>query len=570
MTAETVARKWHDQLLSTEPVDHARAQGAVRAVYRAAGLAEPQRFLWCSSPLEAVWAALVIIGKTEGYNHAVLESVERSKAGKARLAEARAMVAERLGIAEAEIEGAFGKPFYRAEGFDPVAKRLMDDAVASWMARAEAGDDFLAVHSTGPFKPLHDLEQALYFEGYRFRNGEQQGSLINQALTWTGNKHVAILGLRSAHHRLYGNFAYVEVALDEALAEAGKLQPTELQRAMRAAYAACGMWWPCLDGVVLAERPVAAELTPEGPRIEWADGFTVGAVAVEAKPATPAPEPSPAPVAARPAILSAALPRDHAARIAELRKAGGALPHLDRYLAGEHEAVWKELVALGEAVRTGEHAADALAVAYETMRRVEQNVRILSERLKALGYSFVEPGSGGLFGLRKPQAHESHVPPERDSAARIAELENVVGGPIPLSLRAFFEVVGAVNFNGQHPAIDAVDGDGASDPLMVYGVRDAIGCIESDYGEEDDDDERKIYVVAPDALHKANVSGGDPYLIALPAPTADARLEGEPHDVTFVEYLRIAIGWGGFPGWENASALPPAELEQLRRDLIPF
>jgi hypothetical protein len=59
-------------------------------------------------------------------------------------------------------------------------------------------------------------------------------------------------------------------------------------------------------------------------------------------------------------------------------------------------------------------------------------------------------------------------------------------------------------------------------------------------------------------------------MIALPAPVADARLEEEPHDVNFVDYLRIAIAWGGFPGWEQAGANRPAELDHLRRDLIPF
>ena len=86
---------------------------------------------------------------------------------------------------------------------------------------------------------------------------------------------------------------------------------------------------------------------------------------------------------------------------------------------------------------------------------------------------------------------------------------------------------------------------------MVYGIEDAIACVE---GEDEDEDGRRMYVVAPDALHKANISGGDPYMIAVPAPVADAPLEGYAHDVTFVEYLRIAIGWGGFPGWERDEA----------------
>ena len=54
-----------------------------------------------------------------------------------------------------------------------------------------------------------------------------------------------------------------------------------------------------------------------------------------------------------------------------------------------------------------EHAADALAVAYETMHRVEQNVRIIAERLTVLGYAFRRRPAprSGLFGLGKPKVH---------------------------------------------------------------------------------------------------------------------------------------------------------------------
>lgn len=559
MTAEAIARKWHDRLLSTEPVDHGRAEAAMQAAYRAAGLAEPERFLWCASPLEAVWATLVLVGRTGSYNHAVYEDIERSKSGKQKLVEARASVAERLGISEDQVEGYFGQPFYRAEGTNPVAKRLQESFDA-WMARAEAGDDFLAVHRQGPFKPLHDFEQALHFEG-ELRG---VGSLYKEALAKAGGKHVAILGGRSAQHRLYGNFAYVEVAIDEALAAAGKFQPTELQRALWTAYEICGLWWPCMAGVVFAERPIAAELTTDGPRMEWSDGFTVGG-----KPSVKAAAPAAAAAKARPRVLAAELPTDHAERIAWLRDQSSALPHLDRYLAGEHEAVWKDLLALGEKALGDDHAADALAVAYETMHRVNRNLCTIAERLTTLGYRFVYPGSdGGFFGLRKPKAHLPHVPPRADVCATIAEVEAVAGGPIPLSLRAFFEVVGEVNFNGDHPSLAPKGSQFAPDPLMVCSADDALAMLDSFDRDEDDP---LLIEFAPDALHKANISGGAPYSIELPNPAADAQVEDEPHDVTFVEYLRIAVlGWGGFPGWENGGSAIPAELNELRRDLEPF
>lgn len=566
MSVEAVARKWHDQFLRTDPVDHEAAEAAVRDAYRFAGMAEPERFMWCASPLEAVWAMLVLVGKTDSYNHAVYEDVERSKSGKGKLAEARTSVAERLGIGEGEVEGYFGRPFYVAEGSNPVTKKLMENFDA-WMARAEAGDDFLAAHQRGPFKPLHDLEQTLHYEGYKGLSSK--GSVFNEALAAAGGKHLAILGGRSAQHRLYGNFAYSEVAQDEALAQMGKLEPTELQRAIWAAYEASGMWWPCHDGVVFAERPVAVEQDGDRIGMRWADGFTVGEISGQQSAVeTPtAPVSVIASKASRDApILGRALSSDHEQRVAALRSTA-PLPFFDRYLAGEHGQVWEELLVLGNGVRSDAHAADALAVAYETMHRVGQNVRLISDRLKGMEYNFVQPGSGGsLFGFGKAKTHEPHVPPPADVAARITELEAIVGGPLPLSLRAFFEVVGEVDLNGDHPILAPKDGQFTPDPLMVCGVGNAIAMVESDDRDEDDP---LLFEFAPDALHKANISGGSPYSIALPQAAGDALVEDEPHGVTFVEYLRIAIQWGGFPGWENESEHPP-ELARLREGLISF
>jgi hypothetical protein len=506
----------------------------------------------------------MLIGKDKNYNHAVYEDIERLKTGKDRLANARASVAQRLGIGENEVEGYLGFAFYLANSTNPITRQLQASVTDTWMARAQAGDDFLAPHAGGPFKPLQDLEHALHFEG------ERRGtcSLYIEALKSAGGKQIAILGGRSAQHRLYGNLAYVEVAIDEALAEAGKFEPTELQRALWAAYEACGLWWPCVDGVVFAKRPVAAELAADGPRMEWADGFTVGGKPAAKAAPVDAPR-APTSWVGNEDLLAADLPRDHAERIAWLRAQASELPFLDRYLAGEHEQVWADLVGLGANALKPEHAADALAVAYETMYRVGQNVATLARRLKAMDYRFVYPGSdGGFFGLRKANAHEPHVPPLGNVRVQVAELEHLVGGPIPLSLRAFFEVVGEVNFNGDHPALAPKRSDLAPDPLMMCSVEDAVAMVDS---YERDDDEPAVIEFAPDALHKANISGGGPYSITVPQAAADAHVDDEPNDVAFVKYLRTAIlSWGGFPGWKDANLPPPSEIERLRDDLVRF
>jgi hypothetical protein len=271
-----------------------------------------------------------------------------------------------------------------------------------------------------------------------------------------------------------------------------------------------------------------------------------------------------------PSILSVELPRDHEARLARLRSEAARLPLLDRYLAGEHEAVWNDLASLKAKVRSPDHAADALAVAYETMHRVDRNVAILTGRLGEMGYSFVQPGEGGglldsLFG-RKPKGHDPHVRPGPDTWVSILEVEETIEGPLPLSLRAFYDVVGEVNLNGCHEAINPPGEDVLADPLMVYGAEDALGWL----GSTDFEDQDMVIAIAPDDLHKANISGSGPYVVPVPSSGADVRLIDSPYETAFVDYLRLAFQWGGFPGWKAAKAAPPAELARLREGLLPF
>src|SRR5580692_3708067 len=44
--------RWSAIRRSTEPADRDAAEEGARLAYRAAGLAPPQRFVWCGSPLE--------------------------------------------------------------------------------------------------------------------------------------------------------------------------------------------------------------------------------------------------------------------------------------------------------------------------------------------------------------------------------------------------------------------------------------------------------------------------------------------------------------------------------------
>ena len=115
--------------------------------------------------------------------------------------------------------------------------------------------------------------------------------------------------------------------------------------------------------------------------------------------------------------------------------------YLDRYRAGEHVAVWRELAALGPAVRDQPTYDDARAVARETMTRVRHNVELLVARLQALDFRFVEPA-------------RAHEPPTPALLARLDALE-AQAGPLPLALRAFYEEVGSVCLMGSHPRLSS-------------------------------------------------------------------------------------------------------------------
>ena len=227
--------------------------------------------------------------------------------------------------------------------------------------------------------------------------------------------------------------------------------------------------------------------------------------------------------------------------------------YLERYQNGEHEQVWTELQALGANIREQPHYSQAQAVATETMHRVRRNCERIVSRLHSLGYVF------GTFpdGSRRSYRADPLAPPSAEMRADLEELE-AAAGPLPLSLIAFWEEVGSVDLVGMHPAWP----DGL-DPLVVDPPEGALSYL--------DNEEDELFVgLAPDDLHKDNTSGGDPYGLELPNPSADFLFMYERHRLLFVPYLRFAIlRWGGFPGLEGRQVhFEP--LEALTAQLEPF
>jgi hypothetical protein len=278
--------------------------------------------------------------------------------------------------------------------------------------------------------------------------------------------------------------------------------------------------------------------------------------------------------------------------------------YLDRYLAGEREAVWSELTALGPAIRTEPLFADAYAVARETMTRARANVEVLVQRLTSLGYRFLGPALG------EPPA--PYVPPGEESLAELRDLEAQYG-VLPLSIETWYAVVGTVDFTGVYPRLSTYEGMGAdgyvdmlmggeririrspfpfyvqgapsatepldpdagiaSDPLVIFPCIDALVDILEAPPDQLAGEPHVTYSLgfAPDALIKANVSGGDGPHIDFGDPRMDAPLSGDDWEgVPFVTYLRTAFAWGGFPGLRDAVNPPRDLLAFLCDGLLPL
>lgn len=561
---------WLARLLSTQPADRSRAEAAVCDLYVTAGFSAPRHRCWFDSPFAAAWAVALLIEPHHYAWRPLIDAERRSRRGRTSIEAAEAAICRLCAVdsivaARAEI----GIPLVSSLQFPPQpAAMFLPKLISARMALY--GNDVGAM-STPPSEsdPVHRAEQRL----------------------WAGSRAVLESGLichpvgRLVTNAFFNDYSMSRMAGDETAAIGREIPP--LLRACWEIADAASVWWPFQTGAILAERPSELHVDEngflhrdDGAAVVYRDGWRVYAWHGLAVPEDWIVHPEAIPAAKlrgfdasfrrfaesrrgkaptrrdRPSTLvTTTLPLDPIERLHTLRThAGGKLPLYDRYVAGEHAAVWSELMAEGAAVRGEPLAADALAVAYETMSRVDQNVRAVIRRLTEIGFEFTTPD-----GVRR-RMKDVHVPPDARTAKRIQRIEKA-SGPLPLSIRAFYEVVGSVDLIGRHPRLAPPSGTVAPDPLVVIGIEEAS----SEMADEGDGG----LILAPDDLHKSNVSGGEPYEIGVPDAAADARVLNERHDLLFVDYLRLCFRFGGFAGYEGQIDVP-LEIERLRDDLVKF
>ena len=236
---------------------------------------------------------------------------------------------------------------------------------------------------------------------------------------------------------------------------------------------------------------------------------------------------------------------------------------LDRYWDGDCLQVWNEMTRLGSAIRDSQYFVEASAVARETMRRVRHNIEQIIEKLDRLGYRFT--ASIDYFGdlqreltpdlTRLPSLGNPSVfkPAEASAPQRLDALEKRIAGPLPLSIRHWWEQIGFVCLAGVHEILSPGDPEGAS-PLVIW--------------EFDDE------WAEPIDLTQFNETGfqlsleRDAYAIRVPDWGADVKIR--PDRLWFVPYLREVFKWGGFPGWAHKDGRPEKELHYLREGLLPI
>ena len=613
--------RWLENLFSTDPADREAAEAGVRAFYEAAELDAPKHIVWLDSPPEACYAALLLSAGHEPLLKQITAAFEKMPEPRAELARMRERIRQAIGAADwAAAAASAGAPL---TGMGAPARHDFKGKIT--LTRIGLWKDPSA--AMGKFN-----EDELFVVETRF------WGVIAQALQTQGTMLQG--SVSRAYHLMW-------MAMDEAVADTLPAPPL-LAAAWKIARSA-GPWWPFRNAAIITERPLEVHRDAQwllergdGPAIRYRDGWRVFAwngysmpekwiMHPESIPARQlkqadarfrayistrlgAGDASTSKSSSKPSsILKAELPSDAAMRIEFLRQyAGGLLPKYERYQNGERREVWNELIRLGAAVRADPHAADALAVAYETMRRVEANVRVLVAKLDGIGYRFATDLSAwqererriesalafnppvSELGLRSPHVRRvlemmdsakrtlsqqmdvakkqprdssprAHVPPGTDTVKRIRKLEKKLG-MLPLSLRVFYEVVGSIDLTGQHPSLAPRSGPISPDPLVVFSIEDALADAEQ--RDEDEGDNR--VVIAPDEIHKAGESGGEPYEMALPDERADGELLNERHGTFFVEYLRMAFRFAGFPGYEGYDQDVPPEIEELRKGLLEF
>ena len=210
---------------------------------------------------------------------------------------------------------------------------------------------------------------------------------------------------------------------------------------------------------------------------------------------------------------------------------------LTRYRDGERSRVWHELRQFGGTISDPDLVEEAQLVCDEMAHRARHNIDLIVKRLRNDGYRFHSNDDAQTPELPLVQA--------TSSAGEHADWLQQTFGPVPMTVLSWVRLVGDVWLVGTHPRWPE---SAAADPLVIElegsrypgaTVRDYFASeleVWQEQAGEQPEVDQFVLPVAPDRLHKQNVSGGPPYGIVLPDGCVDGLFVGET-TMPFVSYL---------------------------------
>lgn len=238
------------------------------------------------------------------------------------------------------------------------------------------------------------------------------------------------------------------------------------------------------------------------------------------------------------------------------------------YLRSKVRTDWGVMVSQAYRLSDKQFKTEAMKLARFFCARIRANVYQMTEVLSRSGYVFAFP-------------NQVHVPYDGNALDWIAALEND-GIYLPVFLQAWIAEVGSVNLMGSNPnwpksgysGIPNADADvWYTDPLVV---EISESYLKSEYDnwrfQIDEQGQAEIgpfqLAIAPDHIHKANVSGGMPYAIDASSPSIDTLVLNARDCTSLFHHVANASAWGGFPGFNYIGDVIPEDVVTLRKNLV--
>lgn len=222
------------------------------------------------------------------------------------------------------------------------------------------------------------------------------------------------------------------------------------------------------------------------------------------------------------------------------------------YTRGELDTAWGGYIERLACEPGFIDSPDCSALTFAALTRMRRNVDLIVEHLRAAGYRFACEAVG--------------APPRRATPQAMITLMRRAGAPYAVT--AVAEIVGTVDLRHAADApLETLATLGGWDPLVFNPDYFAADYADAGWREMRAEVSPGCLPLsfAPDALHKAGISGGEGYAICLPAEGPDPQVAGL--GISFLTYMRQVIGQGGVfgltaplmpdqPGWADAVPVP--------------